>query len=204
MTTASAFPLQWPPGWPRTPAAKRRDSRYQFKRSSGDGYRQKLWTFAEARDSLSLELDRFGARNIVLSTNFELTLQGLPRKTAGVDDQGVAVYFTLKGRPMVMACDLHVRAEENMRSLALALDALRTLQRHGGGVMMEKAFEGFSALPAPKSWREVLNDPQSLAEAEAFYKARIKVVHPDNLDTGSTAAAAELNAAMDQARRAFA
>lgn len=32
--TAHAYPLQWPEGWPRTPAGGREDSRYRFKSTS--------------------------------------------------------------------------------------------------------------------------------------------------------------------------
>ena len=128
--SVSAYPLAWPEGWPRTPSSRQQDSKYRFKRT---GRSQPFWTFAEARDELSNELDRMGARNVVLSSNYELRLDGLPRGNgARPTDTGVAVYFTLKGVQKVMACDMHIRAEENMRSIALALDAMRALERHGG------------------------------------------------------------------------
>lgn len=203
--SVSAHPLSWPDGWPRTPVGKRQDSKNRFKRP---GRNQPYWTFAEARDELGNELDRMGARNVVLSSNYELRLDGLPRgNQARPDDTGVAVYFTLKGVQKVMACDMHVRAEENMRSIALALDAMRALERHGGGVMMERAFEGFTALPAPdsrRSWREVLGILPSVAVTpdmvEVFFRQAAKKAHPDT--GGSHAAMAEVNAARDEALKA--
>lgn len=182
MTTA--YPLAWPDGWPRTPQGLRQDSKYRFGRTIGG--RRSFWTFAQARDALSEELERMKAGGLVLSTNFELRLDGQPRGNGPVPpDQGIAVYFTLKGRPMVMACDMHARAEENMRSLTLALEAMRQLERHGGGVMLERAFQGFAALPAPgaprgRSWREVLEFSPSFpggvatADAEAQIRSRYR------------------------------
>jgi len=208
--SVSAYPLQWPAGWPRTPAHQMQDSKYRFRRTGRYSKSQSpFWTFAEARNALNDELDRLGARNLVLSSNYELRLDGQPSAKAGNPlDRGIAIYFTLKGKPMVMACDMHVRAEENMRSLTLAIEAMRQLERHGGGIMMERAFEGFQALPAPGQaesalWWKVLRVPATATEAEiqSAYRKRAAEVHPDR-PGGSAAAMAELNAARDQALKA--
>lgn len=204
--SVSAYPLQWPEGWPRTPAHRQQDSKHRFKRT---GRNQPFWTFAEARNELGNELDRMGARNVVLSSNYELRLDGLPRGNGPVpSDRGVAVYFTLKGVQKVMACDMHVRAEENMRSIALALDAMRALERHGGGIMMERAFEGFTALPAPgtrRPWRQVLGLNDGIAVTretiDYAYRELAKKRHPD-APSGSHDQMSELNAARDAALKA--
>ncbi len=207
MTTA--FPLAWPDGWPRTPAHKRQDSKFRFKKVRYTAGRDPFWTFAEARDELFAELERLGAHraSIVLSTNFKLNSYGLPSGNHGrPTDHGVAIYFELDRKPMVMACDMHVRAEENMRSLALSIEALRALDRHGGGIMREKAFTGFEALPPPGGaqsvqWWVVLGVSRD-ADAEsinAAYKARARERHPDA--GGSHAAMSELNTARDEAMR---
>ncbi len=95
---------------------------------------------------------RLKAANIVVSWNYRHDQYGFPIETEfAPKDQGVAVYFTLNGRAMVMACDRYQRAAANLRSLGLALEAMRQLARHGGGVMMERAFAGFVALPPPPS-----------------------------------------------------
>ena len=50
-----------------------------------------------------------------------------------------------------------------MQAIAKTIEALRGINRWGTGDMMEAAFKGFSALPAPdtnKPWREVLDTPQ--------------------------------------------
>lgn len=205
---AEAFPLHWPDGWPRTPSHKRRDSRNRWGR--GEGRKRRPWTFSEARDELFAELERYGAKELVLSSNFRLTQYGLPSKNFGVpEDQGVAIYFTLKGKQMVMAQDGHTRAEENLRALALVLKYLRGVEDLGGGTMMEKAFAGFEALPAPgahvtRSWRQILgvehHGPLDAAAINALYRNRAREVHPDV--GGSAEAMAELNRARNEGLRA--
>jgi hypothetical protein len=192
-----AYPLAWPEGWPRTPPAQRMDGDRKFHRAGGQS-----WTFAKARDALLEEIGRHGVMTCVISTNFPLdrrflAVEGKRRP----EDEGVAVYFQRKGRPIVMACDRYHDAEGNMRSLALALEALRQLERHGGGVMMERAYEGFTALPAPPRWWQILGVAPDAgpAEIEAAYRAKAKAAHPDA--GGSEAAMAELNAARDQGRK---
>lgn len=197
-----AYPLAWPEGWPRTPPAKQVDGRYQFKKVGGDGWR-KPYTFAQARDALLAEVRKLGAGSFVLSTNFQTSRStGLPRgDRREPEDQGVAIYFTRSGRPLAMACDRYTRAQENMNSLRLALDAMRQLERHGGGLMAEKAFTGFAALPAPKSCWEILGlgtgNASTAADVQRAWRERARGHHPDQ--GGSHSAMAEINAARDAA-----
>src|SRR5260370_26776316 len=93
---------------------------------------------------------RLKAANIVVSWNYRHDQYGFPIETEfAPKDQGVAVYFTLNGRAMVMACDRYQRASANLRSLVLTLQAFRQLARHGGGRTKEHACPGFVACPAP-------------------------------------------------------
>lgn len=195
----AAYPLVWPEGWPRTPAGKQTDGRYHFKKVSFRDGQRKPYTFAEARDALMEEARRMGGGAIVLSTNYQISnATGLPRADRRApDDTGVAIYFTRKGKPLVMACDRYTRAEENMNSLRLALDAMRQLERHGGGLMAEKAFTGFAALPAPPKWWEILGVPPhaDADEISRAYRSKAKRVAADQ------GALRELNLARDAARK---
>lgn len=201
MTTV--HPLCWPEGWRRTPLHQVEEGKNRFRRVRSSSGQSPFWTLAEARDALLEELHRLGATpwTIVISSNFKVTARGVMTDSgARPMDQGVAVYFELGERSLVMACDRFRRAEENMRSITLAIEAMRALERHGGGVMMERAFTGFLALPAagPDCWT-VLGIPPGARpdEIEKAYRVKAKTRHPDQ--GGSLAAMTELNVARDEA-----
>ncbi len=138
-TAIEAFPLTWPEGWPRTPALSR-ESDTRFGGKAG-------LTMGRARDQLVAELQRLDAGGVVISSNVRLRPDGLPyADNRKLDDPGVAVYFTLKNRRMVMVMDRFTSVAGNVRSLTLAIEAMRQLERHGGGTMMERAFSGFTAI----------------------------------------------------------
>lgn len=219
MTTA--YPLAWPEGWPETPSHARDDGA-RFKtgnpwEESGGQRRyvgKSMISFETARRLLYEELERLHAGNVVLSSNLPLRLDGQARAGAALNgqDPGVAIYFSFKGKPMVMACDRFSNVAANVRSLGLAIEAMRQLDRHGGGQMMERAFAGFTALPPPsgskprRPWWTVLRysaDPEereflSPAEIDARYRHLAKIHHPDK-DGGSNDAMAELSEAREDA-----
>lgn len=205
---AEAYPLAWPDGWPR--------------KTGHMGIGPFSVTSEKAYQSLMHELALLGARNIVVSSNLPVSKRfGTPLmgEDGGNMDWGVAVYFTLNGRQMVMAQDIYSRVWANMRSLALAVAAMRALERHGGGTMMQRAFEGFTALPPPgggttyqkRPWRELLEMTEQhfqdlpkdaqLMLAEGRYKRLAREAHPDN--GGDPQLMAELNLAIDDAREAL-
>jgi hypothetical protein len=207
---AEAYPLHWPPGWPRSaPIGRMGEGRFSV-------------TPDQALRSLHNELTKLRAAHIVISSWCKLSSRGLPYAedlNARMRDPGVAVYFQLKARPMVMAQDLFDRPYANARSLALAVAALRSLERHGGGHMMQRSFEGFAQLPPPtgwgaeimRPWREVLNVggyidtlPKEAARAvvEDAYKRLARDAHPDK--GGAADTMAELNVAVDRAREELA
>lgn len=201
MTTA--YPLAWPDGWPRTPEYRRKPA-------------GKLKApFDQSRRRMENTVRLLGSRTLVVSSNLQLRNDGWPRADqarARIDDPGVAVYFSLRDKPMVIAQDRYQWASANLQSLALALEYLRGLERHGGGHMMERAFGGFAALPPPdgaaptdRPWRELLGPlPAGLSNAdlllivEARYRAKARETHADT--GGSNEAMILLNAAVARAR----
>ncbi|MBD5636137.1 MAG: J domain-containing protein [Candidatus Eremiobacteraeota bacterium] len=214
--TATAWPLTWPEGRPRTPRGNRKVAPFGKRenthrtRYDGTSYTtsdSKSLTIADARERLQRELDLLRATGVILSTNIELRLDGLPRSGRNApEDPGVALYFKYKGTPTVLACDLFTTVADNIAAIASHIDGMRKAERHGVG-SLEQMFRGFTALPSAASvndWRRELDNPQTLAAAEATYHAKIKVAHPDIAGAASTARAAALNAAIEMARKAFA
>ena len=77
-----AYPLYWPESWPRTDLHKVK--RAQFKDRS-------VFT---ARRELENEIRKFGGRDLIISSNLELKLDGTPRSGQKQPaDKGVAVFF---------------------------------------------------------------------------------------------------------------
>jgi hypothetical protein len=187
-----AYPLSWPIGFKRTQYR----SRSKFKSPS----------FSASRDGLLAELRRLGARDIVLSTNIPLRLDGLPYAgMAQPKDPGVAVYFKMKGKATSIACDRWQKIEDNVHALELTIAAMRGLDRWGASDMLDRVFTGFTALPAPsdeshKPWWEVLGCGRQadLEFIEDTYRREAKRHHPDV--GGSPLRMASLNSAIEQAR----
>jgi hypothetical protein len=157
-----------------------------------------------ARDQLVDELCRLGATNVIVSTNVALRQDGLPyADNRQIADPGIAVYFSWNKRPMVMARDKFRSVAGNIRSLTLAIEAMRQLERHGGSTMMEKAFQGFAALAPPnwkKPWREVFGiKPDWHGDITTLYREKARNRHPDA--GGSDTLMAELNVAYGEAKR---
>jgi len=204
----TAYPLQWPAGWPRTPWGQQRYAKFGSKKGSAS--RVTSISIAEATQRVLGELGRMGIdrQDVVISTNLVLRLDGLPRSAqAAPRDAGAAVYWqTTKGERRVMAIDQYYRVEENLAAIAATLDAMRAIERHGGAQILDRAFTGFTALPAPtakKPWREVMIFGESMPTREQLrrrYRELASTRHPDRA-SGSDAAMSELNVALAEAEK---
>lgn len=199
-----AYPLCWPPTRKRTGQWSR--ERAQFDMS-----------FARARDEIVRQVQMLigkyeAAKNLIISTNIALRRDGLPLASQKQpDDPGVAIYFTYKKRQMCFACDRWIKVEDNMQAIAKTIDALRGVARWGTGDMMEAAFTGFAALPAPgqtqaRGWREVMEwepgEIVTLDMANGRFAVLAMKCHPDR-PGGSHDAMVELNRALAQAQEAL-
>lgn len=197
-----AYPLSWPRGRPRTPPHLRKRATFSHKDWSGGWQKTREVTIAIARERLQRELDLLGAEREILSTNVELRLDGQPRSDRRVtEDPGVALYFRLDGRDTALACDRWDRVADNIVAIAKHIEALRGMDRWGVG-SREQAFAGYQALPAPEQWWDVLGLPRTASrdEIDAAWRAKMRAAHPDH--GGTIAAAARLNWARDEGRKA--
>jgi len=167
--------------------------------TEGGGRRQA--TIAEAIARLQGELDRLGAAEVVLSTNVELRLDGMPRADRSQPaDPGVAIYFKLKARDIALACDKWDRVADNVIALAKHIEAMRGMDRWGVG-SVEQAFRGYEALPAPDPWWMKLGlagPTRSEREIREAYRRASAAAHPDR-PGGSHDRMAAVNAARDEA-----
>lgn len=171
MNAVHTYPLTWPAGWPREahPATARFDT-----------------PLPTASAALVWELERMGATDVVISSNGELLRNGQFRANQPrIEDQGVAVYFTLNGRQSCIPCDRWKRLQDNVQAVRLMVGALRGLDRWGQVGVVSAAFAGFEALPAGGSagvgWWDVLEvDPDAgRCEIDTAYRRLARLHHPD-------------------------
>lgn len=187
------YPLEWPIGWVR--------GRQRYRSRFGAGGRGE--TLAHARDLLIAELLRLEAENISLTTNIRVnTKTDNWYADPEPPDHGAACYFRVAGQPRALACDKWDRVADNIRALALHVEAIRGQSRWGVGTI-DQALGGYKALPAmgaAKLWYEVLGLPHTANETQIKAK-RLKLLgelHPDKLG-GDAARAAEVNQAYQEA-----
>lgn len=172
----NAYPLQWPPSWPRSEHLQR--ARFDTTQN-------------QAQHGILLELRRLGASDVVISTNIEIRRDGMPyaRQLKANEDPGVAVYFKLKGEQQCIPCDKWSTVADNMQAIRKTIEALRGLERWGAKEMVNAAFRGFKALPesvivtpnTSRAWYEVLGVSQDAPRSviDAAYRALAKTKHPD-------------------------
>jgi hypothetical protein len=177
MESTRAYPLYWPDAWPRAKS-------HQVKRARFGDH-----SVAEGRRVIADQVRLFGGKDLIISSNLELRLDGNPRSNQRQpSDRGVAIFFKRGGQDMALACDIYTTVEDNLWALCRTLDALRQIERDGSPSLINRAFKGFAQLPDPdtRRWFEVLEiDEQSTNEAirEAYFRLA-KRYHPDNAATG--------------------
>ena len=203
------YPLTWPHDVGRTPDAERKHLPGQYV-SDGMGNRR-AQTFNGVLDRLRSELIRLGAELPVVSTNQPVRNDGMPfAQERKIEDPGAAVYFTLNGRRLCIAIDRWVLLIDNLRAVAMTIEAIRGIERWGSGGMRDRAFMGFAQLPAAnvpekprRPWREVFGFASDAAVSartlDLMFKALSVERHPDT--GGSDEAFRELVLAREDATK---
>lgn len=183
----------WPEGWPRespkwTP----------FKS-----------TFADTMEILKRELDMLGATeaSIQLDTNERhIRADGQLGGQAKINSQGVILTIDTRSHgTLVYACDEFERGgnraeswRENLRAIALGLEALRKVERYGianrgqqyagyrelpSGIAMGAAamtFEQAARFIADQAWpADEIDEQEVIDDLDTAYRAAAKRLHPD-------------------------
>lgn len=214
-----AFPLAWPAGWRRTSAELRTRAQFnkkvlQYRDTIENGISKRVPTYRktdlsviESTKRLLEELERMGMerQDVVISTNIELRADGLPRgDRRAPDDPGVSVYWRKGKETRCMAIDRYDRVEDNLAAVAATLDAMRAIERHGGATILDRAFQGFTALAAPTAWWQTLGltgPDVTRDQIEGAHRRLIMTHHPDR--GGDTERASAINRARDQGLEAL-
>lgn len=194
----TASPLTWPEGWARSKLQV--DSRF--------GRHDSRVTIAKAIKGILHELELMGIPdwNVIISTNLKLKKSdALPiSNQREPDDTGVSVWWRDGEHRKAIALDKFNRTADNLWAIAKTIEAMRGIGRWGSGEILERTFNGFTALPAPdqvgRPWRDVLDYyGDDIDDANVAYKIARSKAHPDN--SGSQDQFYEVNKAWAQAEK---
>jgi hypothetical protein len=177
----NAYPLSWPAGWPRKNVHI--ESRF--------GHNNRRPSVALGSSKVFEELKRMGVQDwaVVISTNVELRLDGLPRSDRREpSDPGAAVYFKLNKQDKVLACDKYRTVGENLYAIGCTIEATRAIERWGS-VTVEQAFAGYIALEektGPSCWDVLgippIEGPRNAQKEQVImdaYRRKCRETHPD-------------------------
>lgn len=182
----TAFPLTWPYG-KRRHQSRRRSS--AFKTNYDRTIRE-----------VKVEVARLGGSELLISSNLPLRRDGFPISARNPpSDPGVAVYFQRRSKPVCFACDRWPTVADNLHSIYLTINALRGIERWGSGEMMEAAFTGFVALPAPEQWFTILRvSVHATPDEIKLAHRRLVAAHPEFRTGGAASELARINTARDE------
>lgn len=108
---------QWPGQKTRRPKRSRFDSSWK-----------------QTLDLLASELAHLGARSVVIQADCpesEIRLDGMLRANARLNGQGVILSFQARKGGLSFPCDSFDQWQDNVRAIALTLEALRKIDRYG-------------------------------------------------------------------------
>lgn len=148
---------------------------------------------------LKRELRQLQARNTVLQVAMadrDFRVDGYPRADRRPEHPGVILSFDSKHGPLSYPCDTYTDWTDNLRAIALAMEALRAVDRYGVTRRGEQ-YAGWKALPpgagstsssgfatADEALRWMRAFDQTVPDAETLlprdlYRRLAKRLHPD-------------------------
>lgn len=152
--------------------------------------------------TLVREIYMLGGNSIVIGLAIpesKIRQDGMPRADATTNDPRVMLAFESKWGPVQFATDVYTRWTENLRAIALSMEALRAVDRYGVSKRGEQ-YRGWKALttgtdPADaivttdQAWRvicaaggwqvEAGGEIVAVDDPEGAVRAAVKATHPD-------------------------
>lgn len=173
----------WP--GPQTPADKRRNPAV-FRAG-----------WPATLEMLGRELGHLRAERVVLQVDVregDLRVDGMLRANARVDHPGVRIAFGSRHGPLVYGTDVYYGWKANVRAIALALEALRAVDRHG----VTRAGEQY------RGWRAIAAGAGASSFGTADEAAQWMALQIDGVDNDSIDGVVHsLLAGGEQARRNY-
>ena len=138
-------------------------------------------TYAQTLSLLDDELRHLGVDSLIIQLAVgedEIRLDGMPRARAHVRHPGVAISFELPEVGAVRyATNRFGHWHDNLRAIALGLEALRKVDRYGITDRKEQ-YRGFRALPAGGDQERAQRGRKLIAEHGSVRNAE-RATHPD-------------------------
>jgi hypothetical protein len=119
-------------------------------RESGGGWRQVSVPFSQTRELLARELHALQASNVILEVDVlpgQIRLDGELYANAKVNSPAVRLHFDSEHGHLTYATDAFTTWQDNVRAIALALEALRKVDRYQVGRGGDQ-YRGYLALEA--------------------------------------------------------
>ena len=130
----------WPANYKQTPGWQQRRAPFKAR-------------WEKTLDELDLELRNIYATDVVIEVDMDerqiAKSTGRPRADAVFRTPGVVLQFERDGELYIFPCDTFSDWQDNVRAIALTLNALRTMERYG--TTSGRQYQGFKNLPSQGS-----------------------------------------------------
>lgn len=189
--------------WPGEPTKERQAHRFRTSHQASWGRSTRSGVdWSSTMDLLARELRHLDAENILLQmavTDRDIRNDGWIRANARPEHPGVILTFDSKFGPLSYPCDTYTDWQANVRAIAVSLEWLRGVDRHGVSKRGEQ-YRGWGQLPpaggstatmSARTAAEILVDVEDLRgdaddvleDLSAFrftYRNAAKKAHPDS------------------------
>lgn len=133
---------------------------------------------------LDRELSALGAKRVLIRCYLDrsrIRQDGAPRSDARMHRPGIILSFDSRHGPISLPCDKFDDWRDNLRAIALSLEALRKVDRYGVTNRAEQ-YRGWQALPAPgfSPGDEIKTRADALAFLRKVIGGRADILPPDD------------------------
>lgn len=142
-------------------------------------------TVGQTATLLARELRYLGSKNAVLELDLrerDIRLDGMPRSDARPGNPTVVLSFDSKFGPLRYATCEYTSWDDNLRAIALAMEALRAVDRYGVSKRGEQ-YVGWRQLPAstdPADSLTSVEEARALIDGYGGLIEALKKTHPDH------------------------
>ena len=150
-------------------------------------------------ETLARELRHLDAKRIVLQLDLrerDIRIDGFPRADARPSSPAVVLAFESKWGALRYATGEFEDWKDNLRAIALSMEALRKVDRYGVSKRGEQ-YTGWRAIPQRTGAFPSREEAARFLESHGGFRAGARKLHPDNPETGDEETFKQLVAAKE-------